>query len=383
MVLFEGFLIWTLFVYLMEFVSFKKTYEFVKNARSNINKKYRNPNKFVSVIIPYKGLEYELEENIKAVLNQDYKNYEVIFVVDNFKDPSYKVLKKFLRNKRIRLLKQKKIKTCSHKVASQITAVEKARGDILLFADSDIRPGKNWIKDLITPLQDKQNGVSVVYVLNIPLNNSWTTCLGSMWFRIGLGSMFGKHSFVMGGSFAMTKDVFNKLDIKKKWQTAISDDMTITHFVRGAGLKIYFALKAVPVCFLKTNWKELKDWTNRQMFFIRHFDFLTWKRAFIIYGFFNLIPLSGFISIILGFVDFRFFILGIMLLVTQIFNIIRNYFRDRIFEQILPQYKQIFDKYRMKCFLTDFLVKFVVMYNLFKTRNMNSIIWKGKEYQVK
>ena len=38
---------------------------------------------FTTVIVPCKGLDQGLSENLEALLVQDYPNYEVIFVVDD------------------------------------------------------------------------------------------------------------------------------------------------------------------------------------------------------------------------------------------------------------------------------------------------------------
>jgi len=45
------------------------------------------------VIVPCKGVEKKFKENVKAINNQDYKNYKVIFVTDSKDDPAYKTLK--------------------------------------------------------------------------------------------------------------------------------------------------------------------------------------------------------------------------------------------------------------------------------------------------
>ncbi|MCK5458501.1 MAG: glycosyltransferase family 2 protein, partial [Thermoplasmatales archaeon] len=45
------------------------------------------------VIVPCKGIEKNFIENVKAITNQDYKEYKVLFVTDSKDDPAYKTLK--------------------------------------------------------------------------------------------------------------------------------------------------------------------------------------------------------------------------------------------------------------------------------------------------
>jgi cellulose synthase/poly-beta-1,6-N-acetylglucosamine synthase-like glycosyltransferase len=42
---------------------------------------------FATVIVPIRGLDQGLQENIAAIFSQDYPAYEVIFVSDDEKDP--------------------------------------------------------------------------------------------------------------------------------------------------------------------------------------------------------------------------------------------------------------------------------------------------------
>ena len=64
-------------------------------------KKKINQNPLVSVIINcHNGQEY-LDNCIKSVLNQTYKNWEIIFFDNNSEDNSVKIIKKF-KDKRIK-----------------------------------------------------------------------------------------------------------------------------------------------------------------------------------------------------------------------------------------------------------------------------------------
>ena len=49
---------------------------------------------FVSVIAPCRGVDQGLEENLMALLEQDYPAFEVIFVVDDESDQAISVIKR-------------------------------------------------------------------------------------------------------------------------------------------------------------------------------------------------------------------------------------------------------------------------------------------------
>jgi len=372
---------WTVFVYIAEILVFRNTYNFIENLSIHANKRFRKYSPFVSVIVPCKGLDYGLEENIKAILSQDYKKRETIFVLDDFRDPAYNILKRFRGP--VRIIRARKIKTCSGKVAAQITALDYAKGEVYLFADSDIRPAKNWLSEMVRPLADKAVGGTTAYRWYFPTANNFLSYLKSAWNTIGIGIMFGKHAFIWGGSFALKRETFKRLGICEQWVNAISDDTVVTRSLRKANLKIFFVPKAISASFDKTTWLNLKEWTNRQIFFVRNYDYRAWRAAFIIYGFFNLTLLTGIVSLALGILDSRFFLLGILLLLPQLFTLARNYFRNNSIARLLPEYKKYFEQNKGKLLLADLLVKPLVMYNVFKTRRMKKVSWRGKEYTIK
>src|SRR5437899_1679350 len=52
----------------------------------------RATNARVVVFCPCKGTDSEFEKNIQSILNQDYTNYQVQFIVESHDDPAYATL---------------------------------------------------------------------------------------------------------------------------------------------------------------------------------------------------------------------------------------------------------------------------------------------------
>ena len=87
----------------------------------------------VSVIVPVYNSKKHIKDCINSIVNQTYKNLEIIIVNDKSKDNSIKIIKKF-KDKRIKIIDLKK----NYGVATaRNTGIEAATGDYICFIDSD------------------------------------------------------------------------------------------------------------------------------------------------------------------------------------------------------------------------------------------------------
>ena len=95
-----------------------------------------NKKNFISVIlINYNGSRF-LKKSINSVLNQTYKNFELIIVDDCSTDSSSKIIKYFQgKNKRICYLKTKK--NSGNAATPRNLGIFKSKGNYLAFLDSD------------------------------------------------------------------------------------------------------------------------------------------------------------------------------------------------------------------------------------------------------
>lgn len=87
-----------------------------------------------SIIIPIYNTEKELSRCVDSILKQEYPNYEIILVDDGSQDRSGELCDQYARrNKQIRVVHQENA-GCS---AARNTGANMAKGDFLIFVDSD------------------------------------------------------------------------------------------------------------------------------------------------------------------------------------------------------------------------------------------------------
>lgn len=118
----------------------------------------------VSVIIPTYNREEYISDTIQSVLDQTYKDFEIIVVDDGSTDKTKEKLEPF--KSKIKLIEQKN----SERAVSRNNGVKNSNGKYLAFLDSD----DLWIKDKLekqVEILENSNDVILVYGQSFRIND--------------------------------------------------------------------------------------------------------------------------------------------------------------------------------------------------------------------
>lgn len=91
-------------------------------------------NPLVSLIVPVYNVEQYLDECLNSIRQQTYENLEIIVVEDCSTDNSLNTLIKHLEDSRVKLIQHEKNSGLS---AARNTGIDAAKGDYIMFVDSD------------------------------------------------------------------------------------------------------------------------------------------------------------------------------------------------------------------------------------------------------
>jgi glycosyltransferase involved in cell wall biosynthesis len=95
----------------------------------------KNEYPLVSVIVPFFNEKDYIKECLESVLNQTYRNIELILIDDGSTDNSFNVIKNFIKQDlRVKYFKKKNSKTVAN---PRNYGVKKAKGKFLAFLDAD------------------------------------------------------------------------------------------------------------------------------------------------------------------------------------------------------------------------------------------------------
>ena len=257
---------------------------------------------------------------------------------------------------------------------------------VFVFVDSDARPGENWLRNLIAPLQAEKTGVATGYRWFISKKNTFSSQMRSCW-NASIASALGANTnsnFCWGGSMAIRRDVFEKLDMREKWRGTLSDDFAVTRAMKEANLPIYFVPNCLTASVEDCTWRELLEFTTRQMKITRVYAPHLWIASFLGSFLFNLVFVWGILIVASYSTDtFAFwFALGSLSLVSA-FSIGKAWLRLNAVKLVLKNYeKELAKQFWTQNTLWIFSPA-LFFYNAFCAWLSRKIVWRGIVYELK
>jgi ceramide glucosyltransferase len=383
----------------LSYKSFRGGINYLNFFRSEIAKSLSDFTPFVSIIAPCRGLDEDLENNLNTLFRQNFPRYEVIFVVDSETDEAVKIIEKvsrkmsepsavadgyFLNSK---LVVAGRAKNESQKVHNLREAVLHVADEskVFVFVDSDARPSENWLRNLVAPLQSEKIGAATGYRWFISKKISFASEMRSVW-NASIASALGanlKSNFCWGGSMAMRRETFDKLEMREKWRGTLSDDFAVTRTMKAANLQIYFVPQALAVSIENCSWRECLEFTTRQMKITRVYAQNLWVQSFIGAGLFNFVWIWGVFNLVFyASNSFAFWFSLIALLLTSAFSIGKSWLRLNAVKLILKDYENELKKqFWMQNMLWIFSPA-LFFYNAFCALLSRQILWRGIKYRL-
>ena len=215
----------------------------------------------VALMAPCKDLDPDFKENMSMLLKQDYPNYEVFFITVNQEDETYPVLMQLAAEAQIPaqvILGGFSKKRCQKldNILAGIDALDDSF-EVYAWVDSDARVPQDWLRNLIAPLEDPAVGASTSFRWYRPEKGRPITYLLALWTGIQFSHLHIDSAVsVWGGTMAIRKDNFEALEMRKTWDTALSDDCVLNDSVRKAGQQVAFV---VPCMTSQSSDLALKD----------------------------------------------------------------------------------------------------------------------------
>ena len=235
----------------------------------------------VAVLCPCKGMEPGLEQNLVALTEFDYRNYELFFILASSSDSAYSTLKRVADHSKppAHVVIAERPEACGEKVNNLRVAIEQlpAEFEVLVFVDSDGRPGKLWLRRLVTTLNDKKVGAATTMRWLIPNGHSFATALLAVW-NASIVTMLSEkgRNFCWGGGTAIRRSVFDEVRVFDEWHHSVSDDYSMTRALERAGRSIIFVPECLTPTYVDVDFRGLLEFTNRQILITKVYSKKNW-----------------------------------------------------------------------------------------------------------
>jgi ceramide glucosyltransferase len=200
----------------------------------------------VSVLKPLRGLDDNLFDNLSSFCTQDYPAFEILFCLQDFNDPAYKVAKKVqdkYPDRDISIVIEKCHAGLNPKVNNLIPAYRKARHPYVLISDSNVMVDSRYLRELARHTQDPRVGL-----VSNPIRGTGGRSLGALFENLHLNSfIIGSVSFldrflgmpcVIGKSMLMKKDDLDALGGLAAFKDVLAEDFIIGREMQRSGKRV-------------------------------------------------------------------------------------------------------------------------------------------------
>jgi ceramide glucosyltransferase len=228
----------------------------------------------VSVLKPLFGAEPGLYENLRSFVDQDYPAVQIVFGVRSPSDAAVPIARRLIAerpDRDIELVIDSRVSGRNLKVANLVNMLPTARHDILVFADSDMRVGRDYLAAVTAPLSDRKIGLVTCLYKGLPTGGLWSR-LGALHINFGflpsalLGEALGAGGGCFGATIALRRAVLERIGGLAVVRDELADDHRIGAAVRDAGfataLSSYLVATSVSEKSLKCLWRHELRWAR-------------------------------------------------------------------------------------------------------------------------
>jgi cellulose synthase/poly-beta-1,6-N-acetylglucosamine synthase-like glycosyltransferase len=330
-----------------------------------------------TVIVPVKGYDEGLRENLGALAALDYPDFELIVTAHSAGDIPPGVLP---ARAKVVLAHGTDSASCE-KVQNLLAAVRAARKrtSVLAFADSDGRVTSGWLRALVAPLSEPGVGAATGYRWFLPDPPDFWSLMRGVWDAVAAGTLgAGDNRFAWGGAMAIRKEVFFEVRVPEFWQGALSDDYALSQAVHAAGLGIAYAPGALTPCGDHITAGRFFGWIYRQMAITRIYAPRLWWPGLIAHIFYC----GGMAASVIA--SIRGNRLAEWALIAQVSpGMLKGLNRATLAKASLPEHEAWFKRHAWVHAIWVPLGTWVWLIALVSSAFARSIEWRGRRYALK
>jgi ceramide glucosyltransferase len=199
-----------------------------------------------TLLVPLRGAEPGLEKNLRAFVEQDHPECQVILGVANAEDTALPIALRVaasLPDRWIDVAVGAAANARNPKIANVLSMMRFARHDVLVLADSDTRVDPSYLRSVISPLQRSEIGLVTCLFAGVP-DSTLASKFGAMFINDQfipsalVDRLFGPLRHGYGPTNALRRSVLEAIGGFEALAPHLADDFMMGHFVAKRGLRV-------------------------------------------------------------------------------------------------------------------------------------------------
>lgn len=200
----------------------------------------------VTVLKPLCGDEAGLAENLRSFCDQDFPDYQVVFGVRDRRDPAAGVVEKLIAEfpgRDLAMVVNDRVVGANPKVSNLANMYVRAKHDLLVIADSDVRVGRGYLRAVAAAFSDADVGAATC-LYSGRARGGLASKLGAMfindWFFPSalIAARNGGLSFCFGATMAVRRGALDRFGGFEALADVLADDYMLGRKVHRQGRKI-------------------------------------------------------------------------------------------------------------------------------------------------
>ncbi len=206
------------------------------------------PMPLVEVLVPIKGF-YEGQELIfRSLLNQNYPNYLVNFILEKREDDAYSFLEKLCAEfTNSKILISGPTRNCGQKNHSLAYGASMLDPDtiVLVTCDGNSIASPEWLTSITRPIRKGQARAVTTFRTFNPQRPASIAGICQAIYGSLISMLIAIHPKPWGGSTAVDRSLFELLDVRSYWNKTVVDDLVLGNVLVQSGIKVHFSLESV------------------------------------------------------------------------------------------------------------------------------------------
>ncbi len=272
---YQYFIIFILFIILINFAV--NNLLFKKISSYSLPSGIKGGLPLVSILVPARNEEDNIEKCLNSLLAQDYPLFEIILLDDNSGDSTYDIARKLSeKENRLKAIRGKKLKPgWQGKNYACWQLASTAKGDMLLFTDADTFHAREMVSCSVSAMLSEECGGLSIFSrqtmvtfherMMVPFGNLVTLCF--MPLDLLYGHKNPLFSVAMGQFIMFRREVYDKIGGHKTIKKEILEDVYIARMAKKRGFKfMIFNGENKLSCRMYKNLKEVIRGYSRILF---------------------------------------------------------------------------------------------------------------------